>query len=569
MYWARRIDESTEKLYTILGNKPHPLIIPRFHLEGQVRPVKKYFGVSASPGRVAGPVYRLRHTHAGLGRSVGAPQSELETYEAAVQQACEELEALGDAADAQDRDIFMAQRMMIRDEGLAEETRAYIRVGAGAAAAVERAAGVYADKLRSIGDDYLSARACDVLDVSHRVVSVLDAQKNELTALTKPVILASEEIYPSDIVALARGMVLGFVTSRGGVNAHAAIIARTMGIPAIVMAGDEFLEVCNGKYAVLDGGSGAFVLEPDEATKARFSHSMRMEQRRILAQGLHAEPCVTQDGTAVTLYANCAAPDDVSLAISLGAQGVGLLHSDYVLMAGRMRTEDEQVEFYTECLRAARGLPVHVVTYDIGADKTLYGQEPESANPALGLRGVRFCLANKTFFILQLAALLRAALYGDLRIVLPMVTSVEEMLRVEEILEETRLMLRRRSVRFKENVPVGVLIETPAAALLSDERAGHASFFAIGTNDLTQYTHAADRADASVQAYYPDRSRAVEQLVSIALENAARAGIPAFVCGNSTDPVYAERYVRGGARMLSIYPRSIPAVRERLSQITL
>lgn len=531
--------------------------------------MQKFFGVSASPGRVAGHIYRLRHTHAGLGRSVGAPQSELESYEAAVQQACDELEALGDAADAQDRDIFMAQRMMLQDEGLAEETRAYIRVGAGAAAAVERAAGVYADKLRSIGDDYLSARACDVLDVSHRVVGVLDSRKSDLTALTKPVILASEEIYPSDIVALPRGLILGFVTSRGGVNAHAAIIARTMGIPAVVMAGDEFLEQCDGKYAVVDGGAGALILDPDEATKARFSHAMRMEQRRILAQGLHAEPCVTQDGTAVTLYANCATARDVALSVSLGAQGIGLLHSDYVLMAGRMRTEDEQVEFYTECLRAARGVPVHVVTYDIGADKTPAGELPRAANPALSLRGIRFCLANKTFFIMQLAALLRAALYGDLRIVLPMVTSVEEMLRVEEILEETRLLLRRRSVRFKENVPVGILVETPAAALLSDELSAHAAFFAIGTNDLTQYTHAADRADASVQAYYPERSRAVEKLVGFTLDSAAKAGIPAFVCGGSDDIDCAERFVRGGARILSVFPRSIPAVREHLSGITL
>lgn len=507
--------------------------------------------------------------NAGLGRSVGAPQSELENYEAAVQQACDQLEALGDAADAQDRDIFMAQRMMLQDEGLAEETRAYIRVGAGAAAAVERAAGVYADKLRSIGDDYLSARACDVMDISHRVVNVLDSQKSDLTGLTKPVILASEEIYPSDIVAMPRGMILGFVTSRGGVNAHAAIIARTMGIPAVVMAGDEFLEKCDGKYAVLDGGAGSLILDPDEATKARFSHAMRMEQRRILAQGLHAEPCVTQDGTAVTLYATCATARDITLSVSLGAQGIGLLHSDYVLMAGRMRTEDEQVEFYTECLRAARGVPVHVVTYDIGADKTPVTQTPYPLNPALGLRGIRFCLANKTFFIMQLAALLRAAMYGDLRIVLPMVTSVEEVLRVEEILEETKLLLRRRSVRFKENVPVGVLVETPAAALLSDELAGHAAFFAIGTNDLTQYTHAADRADAAVQAYFPERSRAVEKLVNLTLDSAAKAGIPAFVCGGTDDLECAERYVRGGARILSVSPRSIPAVRDHLSGITL
>ena len=259
----------------------------------------------------------------------------------------------------------------------------------------------------------------------------------------------------------------------------------------------------------------------------------------------------------------------MALSVSLGAQGIGLLHSDYVLMAGRMRTEDEQVEFYTECLRAARGVPVHVVTYDIGADKTPVGELPRAANPALSLRGIRFCLANKTFFIMQLAALLRAALYGDLRIVLPMVTSVEEMLRVEEILEETRLLLRRRSVRFKENVPVGILVETPAAALLSDELSAHAAFFAIGTNDLTQYTHAADRADATVQAYYPERSRAVEKLVGFTLDSAAKAGIPAFVCGGSDDIDCAERFVRGGARILSVFPRSIPAVREHLSGITL
>ena len=308
-------------------------------------------------------------------------------------------------ADSTQKDILAAQRMMLDDEGLREEIERYIKAGAGAAAAVERAAGIFAGRIRALDNDYMRERACDVLDACYRVVEALDDSPRQILQLSGPAIIAAHEIYPTDIFLLDRSLILGFITAQGSVNAHAAQLARTMGIPAVVMAGEDFLEACDGRLAALDGNGGEAYLDPDEGTKARFSHSLRLSRRRSLTkEKLREAICVTRDGTRSTLMASCATQSGVAQAMEEGAEGIGLLQSEYQLLAQSEAGEDAQVRFYSQCLVNAKGKPVTIATYDFSTDKQPPGFEaPPEKNPALGLRGVRYSLAHPQLLRSQFA----------------------------------------------------------------------------------------------------------------------------------------------------------------------
>lgn len=529
-------------------------------------------GLPASAGLAMGTVRRLRFGRSGLGRHVGDPRYELALFEGALRLADEELVDLEQRAEESDRDIFMVQRMMLQDGGLLTEIRNYVRVGAGAAAAVERAAGIYAQQLRALNDSYLSERAADVLDACRRVVDILDGGAHELPVLQQPCIVATEELYPSDLIALDRTKILGFITSAGAVSAHVAILARTMGIPAVVQAGDMFLETCDGKVGALDGEQGALYLVPDEVTKARFSQKRHMHRRHLQAlEALRALPCETLDGTAITLLANCTGVQEVEEAVHAGACGVGLLHSEYTLLAGKTATEDELYHFYMSSLAAAQGRPVTVSTYDLGYElNPAVPQAPEQLNPAMGVRGVRYCFRHYTFFLQQLCAMLRAAAHGPLRIVLPMVSTPDDVTRARGALEDAKAVLRARGVPYAQDVPLGVLVETPSSALLSDILARHIDFFHINTNNLTQFAYAADRANSGVQHYLTYDAPAVTRLVQYVLDNATKAGREVCVCGESaSDTQCAEMYVRSGVRQLSVPAHCLPEMKAHLRSIRL
>lgn len=471
---------------------------------GRCADLKYITAVPASAGLAVGTVRYLRHTQSGLGRAVRSPKEEQEAFENAVREAQDQLIRLERRAAAQDRDIFMVQRVLLEDEGLRQEVASYIRVGAGAAASVERAAGIFAGRIRALEDPYMRERACDILDACRRVVKVLDGQPHETLRLTGPAILVAEELYPTDIVTLDRSLMLGFITSAGSPNAHAAIIARTMGIPAAVMA-------------------------------------------------------------------DCASVEDVRTAVEAGADGVGLLLSEYLLLAGRVNGEEEQYGFYAACLAAAQGRPVTICTFDVAPDKT--GTEfprEEEANPAMGLCGVRYCLAHPDFFETQLRALLRAGLAGNLRILLPMVSTRDEFEHALDAVYRAKCALRERGVPFAETVPVGAFIETPAAALTAGDLARRAAFFNVGTNNLIQYTYAADRVNPQVRAYLPAASPAVYRLVRFAVEAAAEARIPLCLCGEgAAQPALAEAYARLGVRAFSLPARELLEVKEYLMGVTL
>ena len=530
--------------------------------------MQMYQGATASPGLVMGPVRRLQHSGPGLERVVQTPGREQALLNAAVVLAKDELRLLEEAAVGTDKDIFLFQQVMLDDPGLNREIASYIAAGAGAAPAVERAAQLYAGRIEAADDDYIRQRAMDVLDACRRVVNILDGRPRTPLRLETPSILVSEYIYPSDIVSIGRGMLLGMACAEGSEQSHASIIARTMGIPAVVQLGAGFLNQNCAAGAVLDADNGRLILEPDEAVRKDAQRRIvgaSILKKRLAALGA-AGPCRTKDGAHVALMASCSGPEDVELAMQAGAEGVGLLRSEFSIMAGRIPSEEEQYYFYLSCLQAAGGKPVTVRTFDIGADKSVPGLTEDSPNPALGMRGLRMSLAHPQMFEEQLCALLRAGARGPLRVAIPMVSCPEDWQRAMHHVEKARRTLRRRGVVFNEEMEFGCMVETPSAALLAgDILAAGCRFLVVGTNDLVQYTYAADRLDGRFSDFFSARSPAVHRLVGMVLEAAAGTGAPVCICGvHAGSPNQVVRYARQGVRCFSTEAASLLQVKARL-----
>lgn len=530
--------------------------------------MQMYQGATASPGLVMGPVRRLQHSGPGLERVVQTPGREQALLNAAVVLAKDELRLLEEAAVGTDKDIFLFQQVMLDDPGLNREIASYIAAGAGAAPAVERAAQLYAGRIEAADDDYIRQRAMDVLDACRRVVNILDGRPRTPLRLETPSILVSEYIYPSDIVSIGRGMLLGVACAEGSEQSHASIIARTMGIPAVVQLGAGFLSQNCAAGAVLDADNGRLILEPDEAVRKDAQRRIvgaSILKKRLAALGA-AGPCRTKDGAHVALMASCSGPEDVELAMQAGAEGVGLLRSEFSIMAGRIPREEEQYYFYLSCLQAAGGKPVTVRTFDIGADKSVPGLTEDSPNPALGMRGLRMSLAHPQMFEEQLCALLRAGARGPLRVAIPMVSCPEDWQRAMHHVEKARRTLRRRGVVFNEEMEFGCMVETPSAALLAgDILAAGCRFLVVGTNDLVQYTYAADRLDGRFSDFFSARSPAVHRLVGMVLDAAAGTGAPVCICGvHAGSPNQVVRYARQGVRCFSTEAASLLQVKARL-----
>lgn len=525
-------------------------------------------GIGASAGLAVATIKRIQRASTGLKRVVLDCAREKTLFQAAILLAKDELIQLEQRADPRDKDIFLFQRVMLDDKGLIDEIIKAIEQGIGGAAAVEQAAEIYTLRIRNIENEYLRERASDVQDACRRVVNILDGRPREILKLNRPSIIASDEIYPSDIVSVDKGLILGIVTSAGSAQGHAAIISRTMGIPAIVQAGESFLEQCDGKLAALDGFAGELFLEPDEATKARFLHRIGLHNRQEKKlETLKKSPCITPSGRKITLLANCSSPEDIRLAISKGADGVGLLRSEFMLMSGKTLTEQQQYTFYVDCLNAAEGKPVTVRTFDIGADKEIEGISHQEDNPALGLRGIRLCLARQDILRPQIAALLRAGVHGSLKIMFPMIATPHELQQALDVVDSVKIELTQKNIPFCNNIPIGTMIETPAAAIMSAQLAPLCDFFSIGTNDLTQYAHAADRVNPLVSQYYPSFSPAVDALIQMTVQAAQNHNVGISVCGESAaNPELALHYVNLGISTLSMAAVSLLEVKEFLME---
>ena len=531
--------------------------------------MKVYKGVSASPGLVLGQVSRLEHhveTYGGGGPF--NPERELRQLEDAIRTAQKELDGMGQRAAATEQAIFQFQSMMLEDEGFMTEVRSYINAGINAAAAMNRVGQRYADQLANMRDNpYMQLRSVDILDATRRVLNILSNRPRVWLVLDHPVILAADRLMPSDLFSVPSGMILGIITSEGSGQSHAAIIARAMNIPSIVQVGHDFLDDCDGRTVILDANKGECTLDPDANARQQAETRICELQRENeeMAQ-LRALPNRTRDGAPFELLANCFGPEDIDTAMQSGARGVGLLRSSYMMLPGRILDEQEQYYFYCSCLAAAQGCPVTVRTFDFGADRTMADAYQGVQSSKLGLRGIRNSLRQPRQFETQICALLRAAARGPLRVMLPMVTDVEDWDAAMQIVEHCRRSLRERGIPFNENMLFGVMLSVPAACLTAEEFVAHGcDFLVIGTNDLTQYTHAADRELASAERYYRPASPAMKKLIRMVMDAAEPCHIPVTICGLAVgNPVNTVQYLQLGLRSFSVSPQNLLNVKRSL-----
>lgn len=465
--------------------------------------------------------------------------------------------------------VFEIHRMMLEDRDYQEFIENIIRTqGVNAEYAVAQAADHFAGMFLSIDDEYMQGRAADVRDISGRLIRILRGETAEGTAAAEPVIIVADDIAPSQAVLLDRDKVVSFVAVRGSLYSHSAIFARTMGIPALVCTREMPLEeTMDGMLGIVDGTEGKIYVDPDEETIKRLEKAIQeAKEEKELLQMLKGKKNVTLDGQKIELYANISNIKDLAAALQNDAGGIGLFRSEFIyLERDNFPTEEEQFLIYRTAAEAMKGKRVIIRTLDIGADKQCgyFGIEKEE-NPALGLRGIRVCLARPEIFKVQLRALLRASAYGRLGILYPMITSVKEVRKIKEIAEEAKRELEERGAEYG-SPEQGIMIETPAAAVISDLLAGEVDFFSIGTNDLTQYLLAADRQNGALDEFCDTHHPAVLRMIGLVVENAHKAGIRAGICGElGADPELTGKFLAMGVDELSVSPERILPIRRTI-----
>lgn len=422
--------------------------------------------------------------------------------------------------------------------------------------------------LEATGDAYMRERAADVRDITERLLRNLAGQEEEAFAFKEPVIVAADDLTPSETLRMDKSRILGFLTRGGSANSHTAILARTLGIPAVCGLADALTPALHGRAACMDGATGEVVVDPDAAALDAFrARAACRRAQRDRARALRDQPDVTRDGRAVAVCCNIAAPDDVAAVLDSGAGGVGLFRSEFLyLSADRCPTEEEQLCAYRAVAAAMGERRTVIRTLDIGADKRAdyLGLAPE-ANPALGLRAIRVCLSRPALFRTQLRALYRASAYGKVAILFPMITSVWEIRACKRLCRDVMDELRAEGIPFRAETELGVMIETPAAVWMAEELAKEADFFSVGTNDLTQYTLACDRQSSELGRFFDPRHPAVLRAVKTAADAAHRAGIWVGVCGDAAaDPALLETFLAIGVDELSVPPSMVLELRGRI-----
>ena len=498
-------------------------------------------------------------------------KGELARYEVAKAAAVEQLQelyqkALKEVGEA-NAAIFEIHQMMLDDGDYNESVENIIetqKINAEYAVAVT--GDNFAQMFRAMDDDYMRERAADVKDISERVLSVLHGGQKRKVVTDEPVIIVADDLAPSETVQLEKDMVLSFVTVHGSVNSHTAILARTMAVPALI--GTEELpldDTVDGKLAVVDGLNGKIYVEPDAQTLEEMQKRQQAEQeKKELLQLLKGKENVTLDGKKIMLYANIGNIKDLATVIQNDAGGIGLFRSEFIyLEKDRYPTEEEQFSIYKTAVETMAGKRVIIRTLDIGADKQCeYFKMDKEENPALGYRAIRICLTRPEIFKTQLRALFRASAYGNLAIMYPMITSLWEVKRIKEIVEEVKAELTAEQLEF-DNPQQGIMIETPAAVMMSGELAKEVDFFSIGTNDLTQYTLAIDRQNPKLDKFYDAHHPAVLSMIRMTVENAHKAGIWAGICGElGADTSLTKEFLAMGVDELSVSPGSILPIRK-------
>ena len=526
-----------------------------------------YSGKSVFGGIAIGKISVYRKNEQQLKRvRTEDTKGELARYEAAKAAAIEQLQelyqkALKEVGEA-NAAIFEIHQMMLDDGDYNESVENIIetqKINAEYAVAVT--GDNFAQMFRAMDDDYMRERAADVKDVSERVLSILNGGQKGKVVTDEPVIIVADDLAPSETVQLEKDMVLSFVTVHGSVNSHTAILARTMAIPALI--GTEELpldDTVDGKLAVVDGLNGKIYVEPDAQTLEEMKKRRQAElEKKELLQLLKGKDNVTLDGKKIMLYANIGNIKDLATVIQNDAGGIGLFRSEFIyLEKDRYPTEEEQFSIYKTAVETMAGKRVIIRTLDIGADKQCeYFKMDKEENPALGYRAIRICLTRPEIFKTQLRALFRASAYGNLAIMYPMITSLWEVKRIKEIVEEVKAELTAEQLEFG-NPQQGIMIETPAAVMMSEELAKEVDFFSIGTNDLTQYTLAIDRQNPKLDKFYDAHHPAVLSMIRMTVENAHKAGIWAGICGElGADTSLTKEFLAMGVDELSVSPGSI------------
>ena len=533
-------------------------------------------GKSVFGGIAIGKIAFYKRNEIQIKRSrVEDTEQEVKRFEAAKEKAVSQLQELHDKAldDVGETNamIFEIHQMMLEDLDYVESIVNIITSQeVNAEYAVATTADNFAAMFAAMDDAYMQGRAADVKDVSERLIQVLSDQNSASMEMNEPVIIAADDLVPSETVQLDKEKVLSFITMFGSANSHTAILARTMNIPAVIGIGEDLKKEYDGKEAIVDGMEGVIYIDPDKETFTRMREKQKEDQeQKALLEQLKGKENITKSGQKVMVYANIGNLSDVGAVLKNDAGGIGLFRSEFLYLESEtFTTEEEQFKVYKQVAENMAGKRVIIRTLDIGADKQVdyFGLDKEE-NPALGYRAIRICLTRQEIFKTQLRALYRASAYGQIAIMFPMIISVDEVKQIKKIIEEVKQELKEEGIDFRENVELGVMIETPAAVMVSRDLAKEVDFFSVGTNDLTQYTLAIDRQNQKLEPFYDSHHPAVLSMIRMAAENAHAEGKWIGICGElGADLSLTETFLEMGIDELSVAPGMILPLRKRIRE---
>ena len=533
--------------------------------------MQSFQGKSVYKGIVMGPVVVLKKNDYQVKRSrIEDADAETSRVQEAVKRSQEQLQKLYDKALKEVGEasaaIFEVHQMMLEDEDYLEAIQNMIQTEmVNAEYAVAVTGDNFSQMFASMDDDYMKARAADIKDISERLVPHLSGQEDADLSDIDPSVIVADDLSPSETVQMDKEKILAFVTVHGSTNSHTAILARMMNIPALIGVPLALDELKNGTTAVVDGFTGQVTFEPDEETQAATLKRVQEEKEKLaLLQELKGKENITLDGKKINIYANIGSVGDIGYVLENDAGGIGLFRSEFLYLGRNdFPTEEEQFQAYKQVVQTMAGKKVIIRTLDIGADKQVdYFNLGNEENPALGYRAIRICLKQPDIFKTQLRALFRAAVYGNLSIMYPMITSVEEVEKIYEIVKEVEIELKAQEIQYR--IPEqGIMIETPAAVMISDRLAEMVDFFSIGTNDLTQYTLAIDRQNEKLDDFYNPHHEAVLRMIQMVVDNAHKCGKWAGICGElGADLTLTEKFVRMGLDELSVAPSMILKLRK-------
>ncbi len=538
--------------------------------------MQSFFGKSVYKGIVLGPVVVLKNTDSQVRRKkIEDVESEKQRIEQARKQAIKQLEALyekavkevGEASAA----IFDVHRMMIEDEDYLDAINNMIKTEkVNAEYAVAVTGDHFSEMFARMDDDYMKARAADIKDISNRLVRNLQGEREVDFGAIEPSIIIAEDLSPSETVQMDKNKILAFVTVHGSTNSHTAILARMMNIPALIGVPLNLEEIKTGMQAVVDGFNGEVIFEPTAELREKTMQRIAEEKEKFqLLQTLKGKESVTLDGRKVHLYANIGSVDDLGYVLENDAEGIGLFRSEFLYLGRNdFPTEEEQFQAYKQVLQVMAGKKVIIRTLDIGADKQVdYFHLKKEENPAMGYRAIRICLKQPEIFKTQLRALLRASVFGNLSIMYPMIIGTEEVTKIYEIVHEVQRDLEKAQIPY--HIPEqGIMIETPAAVMISDELAEMVDFFSIGTNDLTQYTLAIDRQNEELNDFYNPHHKAILKMIQMVADHAHKHGKWVGICGElGADPELTKDFVRMGIDELSVAPSMILKLRKEIREM--